>query len=240
MIAGLEPDPAARPTACRCPVCVGVVAGSPPDRAGPVCARCSTCFAARLRRPERPGCGGAGGWSVRWTAPRCVCPTARRTCRSTAAAAAYHGGTGYPMLRLVALICCGPRTLLDAVFASDRRTQTARRTATPGAAPRTHTTVSGKGPRRSWSTQRRGLREHRRGLEGLLGRRGLLQLRGPLRKIADCAPAPPTCARRRWPDPDVTRSARRSQRDGLVPLGPLIAWRFSVASTTAWATSVTR
>jgi hypothetical protein len=35
----------------------------------------------------------------------------------------YHGATGYPMLRLAALVCCGTRTLLDAVFASDRRTE---------------------------------------------------------------------------------------------------------------------
>jgi hypothetical protein len=36
----------------------------------------------------------------------------------------YHGATGYPMLRLAALVCCGTRTLLDAVFASDRRSET--------------------------------------------------------------------------------------------------------------------
>src|SRR5690349_6684955 len=35
----------------------------------------------------------------------------------------YHGATGYPMLRLAALVCCGTRTLLDAVFASDRRSE---------------------------------------------------------------------------------------------------------------------
>ena len=39
-----------------------------------------------------------------------------------------HGGTGYPMLRLVALISCGTRTVLDAVFGSDRRTETAMAT----------------------------------------------------------------------------------------------------------------
>ena len=35
----------------------------------------------------------------------------------------YHGATGYPMLRLAALVCCGTRTLLDAVFASDRTSE---------------------------------------------------------------------------------------------------------------------
>lgn len=36
----------------------------------------------------------------------------------------HHGGTGYPMLRLVALICCGTRTVVDAVFGSDQRSET--------------------------------------------------------------------------------------------------------------------
>ena len=28
----------------------------------------------------------------------------------------HHGGSGYPLLRLVALVACGTRTLIDAVF----------------------------------------------------------------------------------------------------------------------------
>jgi hypothetical protein len=30
----------------------------------------------------------------------------------------YHGGTGYPMVRLLALVACGTRTVIDAVFGS--------------------------------------------------------------------------------------------------------------------------
>ena len=30
--------------------------------------------------------------------------------------AGNHGGTGYPQLRLLALVACGTRTLIDAVF----------------------------------------------------------------------------------------------------------------------------
>jgi hypothetical protein len=37
----------------------------------------------------------------------------------------HHGGTGYPMLRLVALVCCGTRTVIEAVFGSDGRSETA-------------------------------------------------------------------------------------------------------------------
>lgn len=30
--------------------------------------------------------------------------------------AGYHGGTGYPQARVVALIACGTRSIIDAVF----------------------------------------------------------------------------------------------------------------------------
>ena len=30
----------------------------------------------------------------------------------------HHGGTGYPMVRLLALVACGTRTIIDAVFES--------------------------------------------------------------------------------------------------------------------------
>jgi hypothetical protein len=32
----------------------------------------------------------------------------------------YQGGTGYPMVRLQALLACGTRTVVDAVFGTDR------------------------------------------------------------------------------------------------------------------------
>ncbi|MFF2114993.1 transposase [Rhodococcus koreensis] len=37
-------------------------------------------------------------------------------CRSSIAAAGFHGGTGYPMVRLLALVACGTRTVIDATF----------------------------------------------------------------------------------------------------------------------------
>jgi hypothetical protein len=30
----------------------------------------------------------------------------------------HHGGTGYPMIRLLALVACGTRTIIDATFAT--------------------------------------------------------------------------------------------------------------------------
>lgn len=36
----------------------------------------------------------------------------------------YQGGTGYPMVRVLALVACGTRTIIDAVFGTDRRGET--------------------------------------------------------------------------------------------------------------------
>ena len=44
-------------------------------------------------------------------------PTARRTWRVfTKQRRRHHGGSGYPQLRLLALVACGTRTVIDAVF----------------------------------------------------------------------------------------------------------------------------
>jgi hypothetical protein len=36
----------------------------------------------------------------------------------------YQGGTGYPLVRVLALVACGTRTIIDAVFGTDRRGET--------------------------------------------------------------------------------------------------------------------
>ena len=38
--------------------------------------------------------------------------------------AGNHGGTGYPQVRLLALVACGTRTLIDAVFGSTTKGET--------------------------------------------------------------------------------------------------------------------
>ena len=40
--------------------------------------------------------------------------------RSITAAAAVSGGTGYPLVRVLALVACGTRTIIDADFGTDR------------------------------------------------------------------------------------------------------------------------
>ena len=47
--------------------------------------------------------------------PMC-CPDAPANLRVFCKGGTYHGGTGYPMIRLVALVACGTRTIIDAVF----------------------------------------------------------------------------------------------------------------------------
>ena len=85
------------------------------------CGRCSTCCAARRL-----------GWSttgVYWRGRLvsaidgtilCCAGHAREPRRSTTGAAATQGGTGYPMVRVLALVACGTRTIIDAVFGTDR------------------------------------------------------------------------------------------------------------------------
>ena len=36
----------------------------------------------------------------------------------------YQGGTGYPLVRVLALVTCGTRTIIDAVFGTDRTGET--------------------------------------------------------------------------------------------------------------------
>ena len=58
------------------------------------------------------------------TRPILCCPnTAADTAANLATfskGGGYHGGTGYPMVRVLALVACGTRTIIDAVFGTDR------------------------------------------------------------------------------------------------------------------------
>ncbi|MHB6904828.1 IS4 family transposase [Streptomyces sp. DB-54] len=77
--------------------------------------RCSTCCAPG-RNPARtrgPPARAAGGRARRHHPDRARHP--RRPNRFTKQAG-NHGGTRYPQLRLLALVACGTRTLIDAVF----------------------------------------------------------------------------------------------------------------------------
>jgi hypothetical protein len=48
------------------------------------------------------------------------CPDSPANLRMFCKGGTYHGGTGYPMIRLVALVACGTRTIIDAVFGTTR------------------------------------------------------------------------------------------------------------------------
>ena len=107
LTAGLEGLPFAVPTASA--------VTQARRRLGPGrCARCPACCAARPRQTR----AGAGCWSARSTGRSCPSPTARRTWPSTQQRGGPNGGSGYPQLRLLALVSCGTRTVIDAVFAS--------------------------------------------------------------------------------------------------------------------------
>lgn len=46
------------------------------------------------------------------------CPDTPANLRVFCKGGTYHGGTGYPMIRLLALVACGTRTVMDATFGS--------------------------------------------------------------------------------------------------------------------------
>jgi hypothetical protein len=48
----------------------------------------------------------------------------------------HHGGTGYQMVRVLALLACGTRTVIDAVFGTDRVGETSYAHAARQRAPR--------------------------------------------------------------------------------------------------------
>jgi len=76
---------------------------------------CSNFCAARPQRRQRPGywCGllvcAIDGTTM-------STPDGSRNLAAYRKQAGNHGGSGYPLLRLVALVACGTRTVIDAVF----------------------------------------------------------------------------------------------------------------------------
>ena len=49
------------------------------------------------------------------------CPDTEANLRVFRRGGGNHGGTGYPMIRVLALLACGTRTIIDATFGTDRR-----------------------------------------------------------------------------------------------------------------------
>jgi hypothetical protein len=109
LVAGLEGVEVARPTGA------GLAAARRRLGAGPLRALFD------LLRGPPAGLAGRGVW---WRGLLvCAVDGTMMCCPDTAANLArfrrgggHHGGTGYPMVRLLALVACGTRTLIDATF----------------------------------------------------------------------------------------------------------------------------
>ena len=67
-------------------------------------------------RRARLGHGGAGCWCAPSTAPRWTCRTPRPPRPPGQGLDQYTAASGYPQIRLVALVACGTRAIIDAVF----------------------------------------------------------------------------------------------------------------------------
>ncbi len=81
-----------------------------------------------LRGPET-GCAGRSGRSGVFWRDRLVtavdgtilcCPDTAANLTEFSKGGGNQGGTGYPMVRVLALVACGTRTIIDAVFGTDR------------------------------------------------------------------------------------------------------------------------
>ena len=107
LCAGLDGLPLAAPTASAAPRLAAGLARRP-------CGRCLGCSLARplWRRPL-----GAGWWLLVCAIDATTLPVADPppTMASTHPAG-HHGGSGYRLLRLVALVACGTRSLIEVVF----------------------------------------------------------------------------------------------------------------------------
>jgi hypothetical protein len=117
LIAGLGPGPVANPSAAAL--------SAARRRVGPAPLR--ELFNLLAAPAAGPGTKGV------WWHGRLVCALdgTMMSCPDTPANLAvhrkgggYHGGTGYPMIRLLALVACGTRTLLGAVFGPTSRGET--------------------------------------------------------------------------------------------------------------------
>ena len=116
LTAGLDGLPVASPDGQR------AGAGPPPGRAS---RRCGALFDL-LRGPA----AGDARRGVRWRGLLVVrdrrhhhgrARQPRRTWPGSPSRRGNHGGTGYPQLRLLALVACGTRTVIDAVFGPDQQ-----------------------------------------------------------------------------------------------------------------------
>ncbi|WP_433456245.1 transposase domain-containing protein [Streptomyces sp. CA-142005] len=88
-----------------------------PGSARARCGPCSTCCAARPRRSAPPEPAGPGCWWLPSTARTWTSPT-MRTCAPGWARGptSTPAASGYPQVLLVALVACGTRAVIDAVF----------------------------------------------------------------------------------------------------------------------------
>lgn len=79
-----------------------------------------------LFRGPAAGVAGAASKGVFWRGrlvcafdgTTMCCPDTPANLRVLCKGGNYHGGTGYPMIRLLALVACGTRTIIDATFGS--------------------------------------------------------------------------------------------------------------------------
>ncbi len=108
-------------------------AGAPPGREPRRCGSCLTCCAARPPLRAIAGTWWRGLLVCAIDGTIVTVPDSPANLARFTKGGGSHGGTGYPQVRLLALVACGTRTLIDAVFgpATSGETTYAARPAAP-------------------------------------------------------------------------------------------------------------
>ncbi|ADJ49259.1 transposase IS4 family protein [Amycolatopsis mediterranei S699] len=78
------------------------------------------CVQVGTARASRPGVFWRGRLVTAVDGTILCCPDTPANLTQFSKGGGHNGGTGYPMVRVLALVACGTRTIIDAVFGTDR------------------------------------------------------------------------------------------------------------------------
>src|SRR3712207_2016155 len=115
LVAGLDGLPAAVPSAA------GLAAARRRIGAAPLAELFDLLRGPAAAGPATKGVWWRGRLVVAIDGTTMCCPDTPANLAVYRKGGSHHGGTGYPMVRLLALVACGTRTVIDAVFGSTGR-----------------------------------------------------------------------------------------------------------------------
>jgi hypothetical protein len=118
LVAGLDRSPVAAPRAA------GLAAARRRLGSAPLRALFTLLAGPAAAGPAAKGVWWRGRLVTAIDGTQLCCPDTPANLAVHRKGGSHHGGTGYPMVRLLALVACGTRTIIDAVFGSIGRGET--------------------------------------------------------------------------------------------------------------------